>query len=85
MFCLDPTYYLALLIGRAAVFGLRPAGSDIFGDGGVGTCHPAAAYWEVGLLRRLDIAYLLIQAMDEGEFMQDVLEDGEAAGLDENA
>lgn len=34
--------------------------------------------WEYALLRRLDVEFLSIQAMDEGEFMLDVLEDDEA-------
>lgn len=34
--------------------------------------------WEFALLRRLDVEFLTIQAMDEGVFMQGVLEDDEA-------
>ncbi|BBH12912.1 hypothetical protein CH06BL_21600 [Chromobacterium haemolyticum] len=34
--------------------------------------------WEYALLRRLDVEFLSIQGMDEGEFMLDVLEDDEA-------
>ncbi|WP_374419443.1 hypothetical protein [Chromobacterium sp.] len=34
--------------------------------------------WEYALLRRLDVAYLSLQALDEGEFMRGVLEDDEA-------